>query len=98
MRAFGPVPYVRHSDELFDHYSYTLEAFGNEKRTLALIFNKAQNKFQDPTKLRRAIVDLINEEDWSSMSADVKGDVCDGGLQKYLQALRHGALQRAFGG
>ena len=35
---------------------------GNEKGTLALIFNKAQNKFQDPAKLRRVIVDLIDKE------------------------------------
>jgi hypothetical protein len=31
-------------DELFDHYRHTLEALGSEKGTLALIFNKAQNR------------------------------------------------------
>ena len=40
-----------------------LERLGNEQGTLALILNKAQNRFQDPAKLRRVIVDLINEED-----------------------------------
>ena len=50
---------ARDGDELFDHYRHTLEVLGNEKGTLALIFNKAQNKFQDPAKLRRVIVDLI---------------------------------------
>ncbi|MEJ0090557.1 MAG: hypothetical protein WDM80_12555 [Limisphaerales bacterium] len=34
----------------------------------------AQNKIQDPAKLRRLIVDLIDKEQWSSLSADVKGD------------------------
>ena len=29
---------------------------------LGLIFGKAQNKFQDPAKLRRVIVDLIDTE------------------------------------
>ena len=29
---------------------------------LALIFGKAQNKFQDPAKLRRLVVDLIDAE------------------------------------
>jgi hypothetical protein len=28
---------------------------------LGLMFDKAQNKFQDPAKLRRVIVDLIHE-------------------------------------
>ena len=41
-------------DELFDHYRHTLEALGNQKGLLGLIFNKSQNKFQDPAKLRRA--------------------------------------------
>jgi hypothetical protein len=40
-------------DELFDHYRHTLEALGNRKGLLGLIFNKSQNKFQDPAKLRR---------------------------------------------
>ncbi len=53
---------ARDGDELFDHYHYALETPGSEKGTLALIFNKAQNKFQDPAKLRRVIVDLIDKE------------------------------------
>ena len=32
-------------DELFDHYGHGLDALGNEKGLLGLIFNKAQNKF-----------------------------------------------------
>jgi len=32
-------------DELFDHYRHTLEALGNQKGFLGLIFNKSQNKF-----------------------------------------------------
>ena len=40
-------------DELFDHYHHTLENHGNEKGLLGLIFNKSQNKCQDPAKLQR---------------------------------------------
>ena len=46
----------KHDDELFDHYRQTLEKLANEKGLLGLIFNKSQNKFQDPAKLRRLIV------------------------------------------
>ena len=35
---------ARDGDELFDHYCHALEALGSEKGTLALIFNKAQNR------------------------------------------------------
>ena len=45
----------RDGDELFDHYRHTWEKLGAEKGMLALIFNKAQNKFQDPAKLRRLL-------------------------------------------
>ena len=33
---------------------------------LGVIFRKAQNKIQDPAKLRRLIVDLIDRERWTS--------------------------------
>ncbi len=60
---------------------------------LGLIFTKAQNKFQDPIKLRRLIVDLIDKEDWSTMSADVKGDAYEGLLEKNAQDTKSGAGQ-----
>lgn len=80
-------------DELFDHYRHCLEKLGNEKGLLGLIFNKSQNKFQDPAKLRRLIVDLIDKEDWSAMSADVKGDAYEGLLQKNAEDVKGGAGQ-----
>ncbi|MGH9930898.1 MAG: N-6 DNA methylase, partial [Pyrinomonadaceae bacterium] len=80
-------------DELFDHYRHTLEALGNEKGLLGLIFNKSQNKFQDPAKLRRLVVDLIDREQWVSMSADVKGDAYEGLLEKNAQDTKSGAGQ-----
>ena len=80
-------------DELFDHYRHILEKLGQEKGLLGLIFNKAQNKFQDPAKLRRLIVDLIGNENWSSMSADVKGDAYEGLLEKNAQDTKSGAGQ-----
>ena len=68
--------------DLFEHYRHLLEELGKEKGMLGLIFTKAQNQFQDPVKLRRLIVDLIDKEDWSTMSADVKGDAYEGLLEK----------------
>jgi len=83
----------RDGDELFDYYRHTLEALGSEKGLLGLIFGKAQNKFQDPAKLRRLIVDLIDKENWSRMSADVKGDAYEGLLEKNAQDTKSGAGQ-----
>ncbi len=80
-------------DELFEHYRHVLENLGKGKGLLGLIFMKSQNKFQDPAKLRRLIVDLIDNENWSVMSADVKGDAYEGLLEKNAQDTKTGAGQ-----
>ena len=83
----------RDGDDLFDHYRHALEKLGQEKGTLGLIFAKAQNKFQDPAKLRRVIVDLIDAETWTVLGADVKGDAYEGLLEKNAQDTKSGAGQ-----
>jgi type I restriction enzyme M protein len=71
----------------------TLEELGKRTGMLGIIFRKAQNKIQDPAKLCRLIVDLIDKEQWSSLSADVKGDAYEGLLQKNAQDVKGGAGQ-----
>ena len=48
----------------------------------ASIFRKAQNQIQDPAKLKRLIVDLIDKENWSALGTDVKGDAYEGLLEQ----------------
>ena len=88
-----PTLLARDGDALFDHYRHLLEKLGQEKGTLGLIFGKAQNKFQDPAKLRRVIVDLIGAETWTVLGADVKGDAYEGLLEKNAQDTKSGAGQ-----
>ena len=40
-----PALLAKDGDALFDHYRHTLEALGRQPGTLALIFGKAQNRF-----------------------------------------------------
>ena len=80
-------------DDLETHYRHTLEELGKRKGMLGIIFRKAQNKIQDPAKLRRLIVDLIDKEQWSSLSSDVKGDAYEGLLQKNAEDVKGGAGQ-----
>ena len=49
---------------------------------LGEIFKEARQEIQNPSTLRRLIVDLIGAETWSSMQADVKGDIYEGLLAK----------------
>jgi type I restriction enzyme M protein len=75
------------------HYHETLKTLGEQGGMLGLIFRKAQNKIQDPAKLRRLVIDLIGNEDWSAMSTDVKGDAYEGLLERNAQDVKGGAGQ-----
>jgi type I restriction enzyme M protein len=75
------------------HYRKTLENLGKERGMLGLIFRKAQNKIQDPAKLRRLIADLIDREQWTTLDVDVKGDAYEGLLEKNAEDVKTGAGQ-----
>jgi len=93
-KAFGWSALLKvDGDELENHYRHTLAELGKQSGMLGLIFRKAQNKIQDPAKLRRLIADLIDKEQWSSLSVDVKGDAYEGLLQKNAEDVKGGAGQ-----
>jgi type I restriction enzyme M protein len=52
----------RDGDDLEVHYRHVLSELGRQPGTLGTIYRKAQNRIQDPAKLRRLVVNLINEE------------------------------------
>ena len=79
-------------DALETHYRHILDALGRQSGTLGVIFRKSQNKIQDPAKLKR-IIQLINDETWSGLDADVKGDIYEGLLQKNAEDTKSGAGQ-----
>ena len=83
----------RDGDALEKHYRLTLEELAKQPGMLGIIFRKAQNKIQDPAKLRRLIVDLIDQETWTRLDADVKGDAYEGLLQKNAEDTKSGAGQ-----
>src|SRR5258705_11954441 len=84
---------AKDGDELEIHYRHLLETFGKRGGMLGVIFRKAQNKIQDPAKLRRLIADLIDRERWRDLDADVKGDAYEGLLEKNAQDTKGGAGQ-----
>ncbi len=79
-------------DALEVHYRHILGSLGKESGSLGLIFRKAQNKIQDPAKLKR-LIDLINGETWLGLNVDVKGDIYEGLLQKNAEDVKSGAGQ-----
>ncbi|MEX0749319.1 MAG: class I SAM-dependent DNA methyltransferase, partial [Dehalococcoidia bacterium] len=83
----------RDGDDLETHYRHLLEELAKEPGMLGIIFRKAQNKIQDPAKLRRLIADLIDRETWTTLEADVKGDAYEGLLAKNAEDVKSGAGQ-----
>jgi type I restriction enzyme M protein len=80
-------------DDLDLHYRHVLVELGRSPGTLGVIFRKAQNKIQDPAKLRRLVSDLIDKEQWMTLDADVKGDAYEGLLAKNAEDVKTGAGQ-----
>jgi type I restriction enzyme M protein len=78
--------------DLETQYRKLLESLGKEKGMLGVIFRKAQNKIQDPAKLKR-LTELINNETWMGMDIDVKGEIYEGLLQKNAEDTKSGAGQ-----
>jgi type I restriction enzyme M protein len=74
-------------------YRHILEDLGKQPGTLGVIFRKAQNRIQDPAKLKRLIVDLIDRENWSATGTDIKGDAYEELLSKGAEDIKSGAGQ-----
>src|SRR5579859_5328793 len=88
-----PALVTKDGDALEVQYRHTLESLGKKPGMLGIIFRKAQNRVQDPAKLKRLIADLIDREQWTSLDADVKGDAYEGLLEKNAQDTKGGAGQ-----
>ena len=78
--------------ELETQYVKILRELSNAKGLLGVIFRKSQNRIQTPASLQR-LIHLINDENWSGMTADIKGTIYEGLLQKNAEDTKSGAGQ-----
>ncbi len=79
--------------ELEAHYITILNELGTTQDLLGVIFRKAQNRIQDPAKLKRLIDDLIDKETWMTLDADLKGDAYEALLERNAADTKSGAGQ-----
>jgi len=79
--------------ELEVEYTRILLGLSRQPGTLGTIFRKAQNRIQDPAKLKRLIHDLIDVEQWSQAGIDIKGDAYESLLSKGAEDIKSGAGQ-----
>jgi len=78
--------------ELETHYKQTLEKLAGQGGILGEIYTGAINRLSDPAKLAR-VIRMINDENWATMSTDVKGDIYEGLLAKNAEDTKSGAGQ-----
>lgn len=78
--------------DLTDHYTETLRKLREEKGILGKIFTQAMPRINNPVNLKR-LINMIDEEDWSAMDIDVKGQAFEGLLEKSASEGKKGAGQ-----
>lgn len=78
--------------ELEVHYVKILTDLGKERGMIGEIFFKSKNEIQDPAKLYK-LIQMINDEKWIVLGADVKGDIYEGLLEKNAEDTKSGAGQ-----
>ncbi|HEV2523415.1 MAG TPA: N-6 DNA methylase [Candidatus Acidoferrales bacterium] len=78
--------------KLTDHYSEVLRKLRESEGLLGEIFTQATSRFNNPVNLRR-LIDMIDEEEWSSLDVDVKGAAFEGLLEKAASEGKKGAGQ-----
>jgi type I restriction enzyme M protein len=87
-----PTLHAKSGTALLDHFADVLRALGRQSGLLGDIFTQAMARFNNPVNLRR-IITMIDEEDWSSMEVDVKGEAFEGLLEKAASEGKKGAGQ-----
>ena len=78
--------------KLTDHYNEVLRKLRESEGLLGAIFTQATSRFNNPVNLRR-LIDMIDEEEWSSLGVDVKGAAFEGLLEKAASEGKKGAGQ-----
>lgn len=66
---------------LLERYEQILKTLAESGGMLEKIFASAQNKIHDSVKLKR-LLQLIDEDNWSSTDSDIKGEIYETLLQK----------------
>ena len=83
----------RSGKQLEEQYNKTLAELGSYDDMLGVVFRKARNRIQNPAKLEQLIKEFIDQHEWMSYDADLKGDAYEGLIEKTAQEGARGAGQ-----
>jgi type I restriction enzyme M protein len=87
--CWGKLISISDDTKLAQTYQTVLRELSACDGLLGLIFTKPQSKIEDAAKLRR-VVRLVDEQDWSTLDLDVKGEVYEGLLARNAEDVRGG--------
>jgi type I restriction enzyme M protein len=90
--CWGTLISVSDDAQLARIYQGSLRKLSTSSGLLGLIFTKPQSKIEDAAKLRR-LIRLVDEQEWSSLDLDVKGEIYEGLLARNAEDVRGGAGQ-----
>jgi type I restriction enzyme M protein len=83
---------TKSGNDLTDHYAEILRNLREQKGLLGDIFTQSVPRFNNPVNLKRLIT-MIDEEEWSAMDVDVKGEAFEGLLERAASEGKKGAGQ-----
>ncbi len=78
--------------KLTDHYADMMKTLRESKGLLGDIFTQAMPRFNNPVNMNK-VINLIDDEEWSAMDVDVKGQAFEGLLEKAASEGKKGAGQ-----
>lgn len=78
--------------KLTDHYQEMMKTLRESDGLLGDIFTQAMPRFNNPVNMAK-VINLIDEEEWSAMDIDVKGQAFEGLLEKAASEGKKGAGQ-----
>ncbi len=83
---------TKSGNDLVDHYADMLRELREQPGLLGEIFVQSVPRFNNPVNLKRLIT-MIDEEAWSEMDVDVKGEAFEGLLERAASEGKKGAGQ-----
>ncbi len=83
---------TKQGEALHKHYNKVLTQLGALPGMVGQIFEKTQNKIQDPNKLEK-LIQLINRETWSTLGSDLNGNLYEHLIERMAKDTRKGAGQ-----
>ena len=90
--TWGALKAIADNRERLERYHQGLRKLSERDGLIGLIFTKPQSKINDPAKLA-LLIQMIDNENWSRLDVDVKGEVYEGLLARNADDVRGGAGQ-----